>query len=226
MIASKEDQAKHFTQVCVAFFSLLFGSHSSRWESPDAKELAILQQMKEAIVNHLSKNPHIATYCQEEYNRQHASTSKACKEVSGLLSELEWLHEREVSIFEIEDNAAVNDNKDLLMNQSIVQMFALDMANKKEKKGFEFDGPSHFVKGITAAPMLRTDRSSSSSSTCLSTFESKDGGLNGKSLFKRRLLKALGWKVVHIHYQDWDKCKSNKEKKDYVRKKLIKVHGT
>ena len=140
----------------------MFGSHSSRWDLPDAKELAILQQMKEAIVNYLSNNPHIATYCHEEYNRQHASTSKACKEVSGLLSELEWPHEREVSIFEIEDNAAVNDNKDLLMNQSIVQMFALDMANKKEKEGFEFDGPSHFVKGRTAT-MFHTDRSSSSS---------------------------------------------------------------
>ena len=38
------------------------------------------------------------------------------------------------------------------------------------------------------------------------------------------LLKALGWKVVHIHYQDWDKCQLKEEKQDYLRRKLIEVH--
>ena len=108
------------------------------------------------------------------------------------------------------------------MHPLMKQMFALDMANRCEKVGIEFDGPTHFVKGATINRSSTIDNSRSSSS--LMAWEIQDtSSLNGRSLFKKRLLKALGWKVVHIHYKDWDRCKSKQEKRDYLCSKLTEL---
>ena len=44
--------------------------------------------------------------------------------------------------------------------------------------------------------------------------------MNGKSILKRRILKQLGWNVVHIDYKDWANCRTNQEKKIFLEKVL------
>ena len=211
---------------------MVFGLHVSTGSLPHHNQhvALLLDQMKKAILQVLATNPKLTSYCINENSKVVASSSQAELEVSKLLSQQGWEHEQEVSIFDIDDiddidgNDRVSNHTDLLMHPLMKQMFALDMANRCEKVGIEFDGPFHFVKGTTISRSSTTDNSRASSS--LMPWEIQDKtSLNGRSLFKKRLLKALGWKVVHIHYKDWSKCKSEQEKRDYLCSKVAELYS-
>ena len=66
-----------------------------------------------------------------------------------------------------------SDLKDLAV---IDTFFAIDFANVERTMAVEFNGPVNFLH---------------------------DGSENGKTLAKRRLLKALGWKTKSIYWERW-----------------------
>ena len=70
---------------------------------------------------------------------------------------------------------------------------SLDMAQPSTKTAVEFDGPTHYLKS---------------------------GRPNGATAFKTRLLEALGWRVIHIPYYEWDELRTRNDKKAYLRQKL------
>ena len=70
---------------------------------------------------------------------------------------------------------------------------SLDMAQPSTKTAVEFDGPTHYLKS---------------------------GRPNGATTFKTRLLEALGWRVIHIPYYEWDELRTRNDKKAYLRQKL------
>ena len=62
-------------------------------------------------------------------------------------------------------------------------MMAIDIESQDRQIAIEVDGPSHFL----CNPNF----------TLLSEY-------NGRSLFKRRVLEPLGWKVINIDYREAD----------------------
>jgi very-short-patch-repair endonuclease len=64
---------------------------------------------------------------------------------------------------------------------------SLDMAQPNSKLVAEFDGPWHYMTDISG----------------------RLGFLNGIFLFKQRLLKSLGWKVLRVPYFEWDGLRSS-----------------
>jgi len=65
----------------------------------------------------------------------------------------------------------------------------VDIAIVSEHLVIEVDGPSHF---------------------------NQLGQELGTTLFKRRLLQKLVWKVISIPYTDWDKLKTEDQQKAYL----------
>jgi hypothetical protein len=63
----------------------------------------------------------------------------------------------------------------------------------------EVDGPTHFV-GLGK--------------------QKREGRVNGSTALKRRLLRAMGWRVVSVPYYEWDPLTSSEQKLSYVRSLL------
>ena len=74
---------------------------------------------------------------------------------------------------------------------------SLDLAKPRQRIAIEYDGPSHYLTGDGGPPRI-----------------------NGTTAFKHRLLEALGWRVLHIPYYEWNEQRTWKAKKAYLRQKL------
>jgi len=81
-----------------------------------------------------------------------------------------------------------------------VECYFLDIVlNFDETKiAVEVEGPSHYLDDNAAL-------------------------LTTKSKMKELILSKLGWKIKHINYRDWDKLKSDNEKKDFIRSLLYDI---
>ncbi|KAJ1463556.1 RAP domain-containing protein [Pelagophyceae sp. CCMP2097] len=77
---------------------------------------------------------------------------------------------------------------------------SLDMAQPASKFAVEFDGPTHYLVGASGDVSIRA--------------------LDGKSKSKQRLLRKLGWHVVHVPYFEWMKLRSSAERDAYLRGKI------
>ena len=75
---------------------------------------------------------------------------------------------------------------------------SLDMAQSDSKLAVEFDGPSHYL-GDARSGLY---------------------SLNGPFLFKQRLLRKLGWKVLHVPYFEWYKLQSAKARDEYLTRQV------
>ena len=75
---------------------------------------------------------------------------------------------------------------------------SLDMAQPGSKLAVEFDGPWHYLVDVRSG--LRS--------------------LTGASLFKRRLLRKLGWKVLHLPYFEWEELGSTSARDKYLTRRL------
>ena len=148
-------------------------------------------------------------------------SSKSQREISRILrKDLAWDHDEEVSIFSIYNNSDIVSNSttndvrkkwsDYFLNTTDLEhsmVFALDMANKSERLGIEFDGPFHYTTDV----------------------HTKKRYVNGRTKFKKRLMKKLGWKkVIHIDYQEWDWISCNNRRKgdkkiEFVKSELNKL---
>jgi len=89
-------------------------------------------------------------------------------------------------------------------NESIVGGFLIDILVEigGEKIAVEVNGPSHYFN-VTSASSLR---------------------MTGNDLFKIRVLKKQGFKVLHIPYFDWQKLRTAEQKKSYLQK-MLGVHS-
>lgn len=53
----------------------------------------------------------------------------------------------------------------------------------------------------------------------------RDSTMNYKTIFKRRILENLGWKIIMFRYSDWIEVKSEEDKYNLVKKKLDFIYG-
>ncbi len=82
-----------------------------------------------------------------------------------------------------------------LRNEYLIEStFYVDIAYPDEKLAIEVDGPSHFSR-ISGREL-------------------------GNSRFKKSTLEQLGWKVISIHYLDWERLYSDKDCEEFLKKKL------
>ena len=76
--------------------------------------------------------------------------------------------------------------------------FSLDMAQPDERRGVEVDGPSHYLKDANGRCVVA----------------------NGPTRFKSRLLRRLGWEVIHVPFFEWDSLQDTTAQDAYLRSKL------
>jgi hypothetical protein len=95
-------------------------------------------------------------------------------------------------------------------------ILALDMACMESKVGIEFNGPSHYV--------TRTDSSSSAGrGSVAARGEEGEEEEDGSTAFKARVLRAAGWRLVSVPYRDWMVLGSERERDDYLRRRMAEV---
>jgi len=76
-------------------------------------------------------------------------------------------------------------------------MLAIDMACKDRMIAIEYDGPSHFLKGVDFVELSME---------------------NGPTKAKRRMLQKLGWTVINLDWKDNKKHETNSE---WLKLKLV-----
>ncbi|MGA1633177.1 MAG: RAP domain-containing protein, partial [Phycisphaerales bacterium] len=75
------------------------------------------------------------------------------------------------------------------------------MAQPDSKTAVDFDGPSHFLTDVSGLAI--------------------DPG--GPALFKRRVLRRLGWRVWHMPYYEWDGLHSKEAQEEYLARGLAEL---
>ncbi|KAJ8601617.1 hypothetical protein CTAYLR_007255 [Chrysophaeum taylorii] len=88
---------------------------------------------------------------------------------------------------------------------------SLDMAQPETKQAVEVDGPTHFLK--------RTSRESHQQRD-LRGHSPRRVAPKGAARFKARLLRRLGWDVVHVPFFEWDTLVGAVEQGAYLEAKL------
>nr|AKM76717.1 AT2G31890-like protein [Pelargonium tetragonum] len=78
------------------------------------------------------------------------------------------------------------------VREYVVDGYSVDAVVADKKIALEIDGPTHFSRN-TVVPL-------------------------GHTMLKRRYIKAAGWKVVSLSYQEWDECQGEFEQLEYLRK--------
>eukprot|EP00635_Sarcinochrysidales_sp_CCMP3193_P003525 CAMPEP_0118917538 /NCGR_PEP_ID=MMETSP1166-20130328/17387_1 /TAXON_ID=1104430 /ORGANISM="Chrysoreinhardia sp, Strain CCMP3193" /LENGTH=270 /DNA_ID=CAMNT_0006857727 /DNA_START=27 /DNA_END=839 /DNA_ORIENTATION=- len=78
--------------------------------------------------------------------------------------------------------------------------FSLDLAQPESKRAIEVDGPSHYLRDPSTG----------------------DSVVNGPTRFKSRLLYALGWRVSHVAFFEWDD-KPESERLQLLTAKLVEL---
>ena len=76
--------------------------------------------------------------------------------------------------------------------------YSVDIRIKGRRVVIEVDGPSHFVRRLNDPSLF----------------------MNGPTLFKDRLLRRMGWSVVHVPFFDWNKAQ---DKQAYLKGLLHSV---
>ena len=84
-----------------------------------------------------------------------------------------------------------------IVEHETAEGFSLDLAQPEAKLAVEVDGPSHFLKDSASDKYV----------------------INGATRFKARLLRSVGWTVVHIAFFDWGQ-KSELERRQFLAEKL------
>ena len=77
---------------------------------------------------------------------------------------------------------------------------SLDLADPGAKRVIEVDGPSHYLKNVSTGDYV----------------------VNGPTQVKSRLLRAVGWRITHVPFFDWD-GKSVPERRQLLNDHLRKI---
>ncbi|CEM07025.1 unnamed protein product [Vitrella brassicaformis CCMP3155] len=84
----------------------------------------------------------------------------------------------------------------------------VDIAMPERKVALEVDGPFHYQSLGLGQSLQDPDTPPQ---------------ITPKTLFKRRILKQLGWKVTSIPYFEWHALRSRKDKEEYVKQRFLDI---
>ncbi|KAJ1459453.1 hypothetical protein M885DRAFT_560810 [Pelagophyceae sp. CCMP2097] len=112
----------------------------------------------------------------------------------------------------------------------------LDAAQPEERRAVDFDGPSHYLVPLQEAePRCQAPRHSQSPAAAGGLFSRapplpcarRPRGsahsarvLDGKALFKDRLVKRLGWDLLRVPFFEWDGLRSTTAQEEYLTRRL------
>jgi hypothetical protein len=107
-------------------------------------------------------------------------------------------------------------------------VFAIDIANVQDKIAIEVDGPFHYISIIDDEP---DDTSNVGHAKLVEgKLESPFGRIgtrkriNGSTALKERLLRGLGWQVLHVPYWEWNHLANDRaEEEAYCRRLLASL---
>jgi len=142
--------------------------------------------------------------------------SKLQKDVSQTLTQIGF-----ENVLEYVIDAPTNQNAGDDFPENPAAFLSIDIANVDQRLGVEVDGPGHFVR-------LIDDQETTVSSNNYD-IQFRDHGehrVNGPTILKHRLLTALGWKIIHIPYWDYQHLKGDNEKQEYCRNTMDKFSSS
>jgi RAP domain len=143
-----------------------------------------------------------ATTAVMPYLQSKLNPSKLQKDVSKSLNDIGFDHVMEytISMKDLADIYSINvPRKDL-------SIFSIDIANADSKIAIEVDGPLHYILRINN-DFIRKHRQSGKTNNNNNNYE-----VNGSTMFKRRLLTMMGWKVLVVPYWEWNAVAGNEHK--------------
>jgi RAP domain len=147
------------------------------------------------------------------------STSKMQRAVSAALSRIGFMHVEEVTITmkEMAENNAIE------IPPNSVEILSIDLANTEKMIAIEVDGPSHYVAKIDL-PTIETCGYTKVANGKLEYQYKWNGNqreMNGPGCLKQRLLKSLGWKVIHVPFWEWYALGGDATKEDMYCRDLF-----
>lgn len=128
------------------------------------------------------------------------SPSRAQRDVSAVLASIGFEHDfeharpRRPSVFVASPSSRAAASPRWCA-QVTAEGLSLDMAQPATRRAVEFDGPTHYVRGL----------------------DGKGPRLNGKSLYKRRLLAKMSWDVLYVPYFEWAKHETDDARRRYLQ---------
>ena len=142
--------------------------------------------------------------------------SKLQKDVSQTLTQIGF-----DNVLEYVIDAHSNQNAGDDFPENPAEFLSVDIANVEQRLGVEVDGPGHFVRLIDEQIAINDN------DNCDIQF--RDHGehrVNGPTILKHRLLTALGWKIIHIPYWEYQHLKDDNEKQEYCRNTMDKFSSS
>lgn len=149
------------------------------------------------------------------------STSRIQSDVSNAFERVGFRHTEEhvIGMDELVTNHGIQ-----LSSQPAFDVLSIDIADVENKVGIEVDGPGHFVSVLdTWSPQEKsTGYIKPSNGKTEYQFQWDDRHqMNGSTALKDRLLKGLGWKVLHIPFWEWHALKGDKVKEEEYCTELL-----
>jgi hypothetical protein len=107
-----------------------------------------------------------------------------------------------------------------------VDVLSLDIADISHRVGIEVDGPSHFCHNMAAwspqdPPKGKVAMTGYKKVEYQFDWDSQRNLPNGSTMLKDRLLRKLGWKVIHIPFWDWYAMKGDHSAEDKYCRELL-----
>jgi RAP domain len=140
------------------------------------------------------------------------STSKIQRAVSAALLRIGFVHVEEHTITMKE----MAEDYSIQVPPNGIEILSIDLANIEKMIAVEVDGPSHFVTTIDEPTMESCGYTKVTSGKLEYQFkwDGKQHEMNGPSYLKERLLKSLGWKVIHVPFWEWYALGGDSAKED------------
>jgi very-short-patch-repair endonuclease len=103
----------------------------------------------------------------------------------------------------VQEHLIVTDDLDanygIKLSSERLEFLSIDIARLEDKTGVEVDGPAHFVN------ILDQGRRQP----------------NGPTALKDRLLKHLGWKIIHVPFWEWRDVDGDRKKEEEYCKDIM-----
>jgi len=160
---------------------------------------------------------------EDDTSMLHLTTSRLQQNVSRALQRIGFNHVQEHIISTTE----LQEGHGIYLSPEHLEFLSIDIADTSKLIGIEVDGPGHFVTVLDSDSKNVCDDTKGSA---MRTGKGKTGWkftanseqqMNGPTALKGRLLRHMGWSIVHIPYWKWRDLKGNEEAEEDYTKRLL-----
>eukprot|EP00977_Amphora_coffeiformis_P021310 scaffold9178_cov176-Amphora_coffeaeformis.AAC.6 len=146
------------------------------------------------------------------------TTSKIQRDVSAAFNRIGFEHVEEhvISMEGLASEYNVN------LNPKPVEVLSIDIADVSRRIAIEVDGPAHFLSSISdlGAGAKGFRKLNKGKLEYQFNWTGENERINGPTALKERLLKSLGWKVIHLPFWEWYALDGEEAEDAYCRNLL------